>query len=212
MMRSYKISKRDAQEIQMNIRKIVTFLNWGLSNLQIAYFLVSYVTVIIPVSDQDKEITRQTGSGVGIYLYKEIPAATEPCTPEEAEWWKQLRQTGNDLQKKNDKKSKTKFLLLLQDGQQKAYRVPLKDRPLQILVPGELTYNRDKYKVSGAVEFTVELRSDGSVGDVKIIKGLDIVIDEDVVSAWRKIIFLPAIKNSNFVTHQGSFQVKFWHK
>ncbi len=83
---------------------------------------------------------RKEGSTAQIRNNNLIPEATEPCTPEESEWWKRFRKAGNDLQKKSDERSKTRFFLLMLEGQQKGYRIPLKDRPVQTLISGRTTY------------------------------------------------------------------------
>jgi hypothetical protein len=186
--------------------------SWVLLNLLLILSFVADVAGVSHASSQDKKIVRQTGSGIDIVSYNEIPEATEPCTPEESEWWKRLRQLGNDLQKKRDEKTKKRFYLLIYEGQQKAYRIPLKDRPPQRLVFGNPTYNRDKYKVKGTVELSVEFRADSSVGDIQIISGLGPVVDESVIHATRQTVFLPAIKAGAFVTQRGNIGFKFWHQ
>jgi hypothetical protein len=102
------------------------------------------------------------------------------------------------------------------EGQQKAYRIPLKDRPPQTLVPGRAAYNLDrKNMITGTVVLSVEFRADSSVGDIQVIKGLRSGIDENVIHATRQNIFLPAIKNGAFVTYRENVETKFsdeWHK
>jgi hypothetical protein len=154
-------------------------------------------------SDHDKTVQhRIDGSGVSILPYIEIPEATEPCTPEEYGWWKEIRKAGNNLQKKSDKKLKAKFLLLLREGQQKGYRVPLKDRLPQSLVVGRLPVSDavQNGKITGSVALSVEFRSDGTVGDVQMIRRLERGIDENVILAIRLSVFLPAVENRSFVT------------
>lgn len=176
---------------------------------------------------QEKKVSKTTSVGntvsVATKTYTEIPEATEPCTPAECEWWKQLRQAGNDLQKKEDEKSKRRFVLLFAEGLEKSYRIPLKDRPPQFLA-GESVQIADlmkpmiingtrvpKRKINGEVVLSVEYRSDGSVGEIKIVKGLDPEVDNRAVQAARQTIFLPAIKNGVFVTHyQDDLKYKFW--
>jgi hypothetical protein len=162
------------------------------------------------VSSQDKKIVRETESGVELRTYQEIPEATGPCAPEACDWWNRLRQAGNDLQKKSDKKAKTNFFLLLYEGQQKAYRIPLTDKPPQMLVAGKPTYNMDRKNViTGTVVLSVEFRADASVGEVRLIKGLGTRIDEEVIRTARQSVFLPAIKNGAFVTHWENVETKF---
>ncbi|MGH9835776.1 MAG: energy transducer TonB, partial [Blastocatellia bacterium] len=147
------------------------------------------------------------------HIYNEIPEAAEPCTPEESEWWERLRKAGSDLQKKRDEKTKKRFYLLMYEGQQKAYRIPLKDRPPQTLVFGRSAYNIDrKNMITGTVVLSVEFRADSSVGDIQIIKGLRSEIDENVILATRQCVFLPAIKNGAFVNHRENVETKFSRK
>ena len=90
-----------------------------------------------PVVDQHdsnrKTTSKAQGGALAVTTYFDIPEATEPCTPEACQWWDEIRATGNILNKKDDKKLKARFLLLLHEGQQKSYRVPVKDRPAQVL-------------------------------------------------------------------------------
>ena len=168
-------------------------------------------------SDQEvKKVLRKVDKGgpsITIWEYIDIPEATEPCTPEESDWWKRIRTAGNDLQKKNDEKLKTRFYLLLYEGQQKGYRIPLKDRSYQVLIVQPATYNVGrKHLVTGSVELSVEFRADAAVGDVQMVKGLGSEIDENVIQAWRRCVFLPAIKDRAFVTRQGEVKTKFSDK
>jgi Gram-negative bacterial TonB protein C-terminal len=101
---------------------------------------------------------------------------------------------------------KRKFLALLHEGQQKAYRIPLKDRPPQTLNFGKQTYSDSihhairKGQLSGDVAFSVEFKDDGIVGDVRIVKGLVPDLDASVLRAIRESVFLPAVENGAFVT------------
>jgi len=157
-------------------------------------------------SSDDKNIRIARDGVLVVRPYIEIPKATEPCTPEECEWWNQVRVTGNEFNKKNDKKLKGKFLALLHEGQHKAYRIPLKDRPAQTLNFGKQTYSDSihrairKGQLSGNVAFSVEFRDDGIVGDVRIVKGLVPDLDVSVLRAIRESVFLPAVENGVFVT------------
>ena len=168
------------------------------------------------VSFQSKKVVRETReyqSGrvvVNLHEINEIPEASEPCEPENLEWWNRLRKTGSDLQNKYDEKLKTRFYLLLYEGQQKSYRIPLKDSPTQKLFGGRPIINLDrKHKSSGTVVLSVEYRADGTVADVQLIKGLSSEIDEALIRATRNVVFLPAIKNGAFVTEQGKVEYKY---
>ena len=170
--------------------------------------LVSSLVSIVgaTVSGQSKRVVTQRDSTITVGEYTEIPEATEPCTPEECQWWKQIREAGNTLQRKGDEKSKTRFALLFAEGLQKAYHVPLKDRPPHLLVRSqpvlsEMTVARLRMKqTNGSADLSVEFRADGSIGDVQLIKSLDKEFDMSAVQAVRQALFVPAIKDGSFIT------------
>jgi hypothetical protein len=198
--------------------KIPTVVVWStrlLLNSLLVFFLIPAAASGGRVSCQEKRVVKESGSSTEINTYNEIPEATEPCTPEECAWWKQIRDAGNILLRKGDEKSKTKFALLLLEGMQKAYRIPLKDRPPQVLAFGrpaysELTLTRlRRARTNGAAELSVEFRADGSIGDVNLIKGLDQEFDKSAVQAARQNLFLPAVRNGAFVTDWQKGEMKF---
>ena len=59
---------------------------------------------------------------------------------------------------------------------------------------------------------SVEFMADGSVGAVKIVKGLGPGIDENVIRATRQNLFLPAVKDGAFVSEWTTTQTKFADK
>lgn len=165
---------------------------------------------------QSKRVVSDRGSTILINTYDEIPEATEPCTPAECEWWTQIRKAGNDLQRKGDEKSKTRFALLFSEGMQKAYHIPLKDRPPQVLAHGRVVFSDIAIKIARLKQMnrtavlSVEYRTDGSVGDVKLVTGLGSGVDENVIQATRQNLFLPAIKNGAFVTDRVETEFGFY--
>lgn len=156
-------------------------------------------------------VTTTSAKTVEVKTYNEIPEATEPCTPEESEWWKQLRKASNDLQRNGGEKSKTRFALLLYEGQQKAYRIPVKDRPAQVLVRARVPHSEMVWtkKINGTVVLSIEYRADGVVGDVRLINGVGFGMDENVIQAAREALFLPAVRDGAFVTEWQNAEVKF---
>lgn len=205
----------------MNILRSVLRSGRFLSNSLLVFFLV--VTCAGKVSHQsktevrkpDSSVVHKTEAGVEVRTVNDIPEATEPCTSEESDWWNRIRKAGNDLQKKNDEKSKTRFYLLMYEGQQKAYQVPLKDRPSQILVWGRepvLPERALRNHITGTVVLSVESRADGSVGDVQIVKGLGFGIDENMIQATRQYVFLPAVKGRAFVAERSNAKFEFADK
>lgn len=163
------------------------------------------------VSYQSKTVVTETESGGTIRTYVDIPEATEPCTPEECEWWKRIRKAGADINKKSDDKSKAKFSLLLEEGKQKAFRIPLKDRAPLFL--GSLLYPdiARKMKITGTMVLSIEVGADGLVWDVQLIRGLESEIDKKVIQATRQHIFLPAVKNGVFVAERSNVERYFYY-
>jgi hypothetical protein len=155
---------------------------------------------------QEKTITSQTRSGNTVYVSSkkivELPEASEPCEPIVCEWWSKLRQAANELQRKEDGKSKKKFVLLFVEGVEKSYRIPVKDRPSMVLASQrpEISDLMKVKKVSGEIILSIELRADASIGEIKVIKGLNPTLDNRFIQSTRQTIFLPAIKDGVFVT------------
>jgi hypothetical protein len=156
--------------------------------------------------------TRRTdaGSSVSIWRYTEMPAATEPCTAEECDWWNRLRDAGNKLLQKGDQKSSRAYASLFLEGLEKSYKVPLADRSLKVLlfVHPEQTGLPSRQR-NGTVRLSVEYRADGSVGEIKLLSGLGTKVDERCIQAARSVIFLPAVRDRQFVTEWGTPAFKF---
>ena len=173
--------------------------------------LVCFAFLLMPAhtSAQDtKTRTTTAGSTVSVDTYKEIPAATEPCTSDECDWWNRLREAGNKLQRKGDEKSKSVFASLFIEGIEKSYRVPLEDRPPQDLFFRPVVDRPSKPR-NGTVRLSVEHRADGSVGDVKVLSGLDSEIDKRCIREARNILFLPAVRDRKFITEWQTAQYGF---
>ena len=140
----------------------------------------------------------------------EIPAATELCSPEECDWWEQLRSAGDDLQKKGDKKSKRQFLSLLVEGMEKSYRVPLEDRsPLVLYSEKPNPLSSGVRSKNGKVELSLEYAAEGSIGEVKVLNGVRPDLDERCIGSMRGTLFLPAVKDRRFVTEWQSASCSF---
>ena len=207
----------------MKIRDLSAFPAHFLLLLVLPLLLAAAPTVLgafsyqsTPVGNDSRRSNAKTASKVQdgalkFTTYYDIPEASEPCAPDACHWWNEIRTTGNTLNRKDDKKLKAKFLLILHEGQEKAYRVPLKDRPPQALA----AFGRPRYpqavqgKVTGSAAVSIEYRADGSVGEVKIVKGLGFGIDESLITAARKMVFLPAVENGAFITRLGTATTEF---
>ena len=173
---------------------------------------VAVVLITAHASAQDgKTRTTIAGSSVSVSTYKEIPVATEPCTSEECDWWKRLREAGNRLLRKGDQKSKGVFASLFVEGIDKSYRVPLSDRPAQVLSATPMCLQPSDLPAkqrNGTIKLSVEQRADGSVGDIKVVNGLSPEADRRCIQATGNIIFLPAVKDRQFVTQWSPAQYK----
>ena len=172
----------------------------------------AFLLMTAHASAQDTKTRKTTaGSGVSIMSYKEIPAATEPCTSEECDWWTRLREAGNKLLRKGDQKSMSAYASLFVEGIAKSYKVPLADRPSQALFfpPAVQTANLPSQMRNGTVRLSVEHRADGSVGEIKVLSGLGTQVDQRCIQAARSVIFLPAVKDRQFVTEWQTPEYKF---
>lgn len=167
--------------------------------------------MIAHASAQDtKTRTTTAGSTVSVNTYTEIPAATEPCTSSECDWWDRLRAAGNKLSRKGDQRSKSVFASVFVEGIEKSYRVPLADRPSQPLSfqPPQIADLLTRLK-NGTVNLSVEYRADGSVGEVQLLSGLGPEVDKRCIRQARNVIFLPAVRDGRFVTEWQPGQYKF---
>lgn len=175
-------------------------------------FLLIVGLYVTNASAQDTK-TRRTvvGSSVSVTSYEEIPAATEPCTSEECDWWNRLREAGNKLLRKGDQKSSRAYASLFVEGIEKSYKVPLADRPSKVLLLGPVQVaDLPSKQRNGIVRLSVEHRADGSVGEIKVLSGLGTQIDQRCIQAARNVIFLPAVRDRKFVTHWQTPEYKFF--
>jgi TonB family protein len=183
------------------------------------FCLVAVFASAISASGQkEKRVVVIHDSTVEIRTYTAIPEATEPCAPAVCDWWNQIRKANAYLnlgyQKRNEKsvlEARTRYFVLLYEGQQKGYRVPLKDRPSQSLVIGSpaYPYMAKKNRIKGEVVLSIEISNDGTVGDAQVTKGLGWGLDESVIQAARQNLFLPAVRDGAFVTDWQKGEIKF---
>ena len=142
----------------------------------------------------------------------EIPAATLPCTLDEAKWWEDLRAAGKAVQEtRGGKKEREKFLQLLQQGQERAYQPPIAETKVIVLskTPPRYSEQARRRMIKGTVSLAVELRPDGFVGEVEIVQGLDPGLDENAAEAARRTIFLPPVKDRKFVSFRMPMTMSF---
>jgi TonB family protein len=187
----------------------------GRSLLGASLVCCAFLLMTAPASAQETK-TRRTvsgSSGISILRYTEIPAATEPCTAEECDWWNRLREAGNKLLQKGDQKSSRAFATLFVEGIVKSYKVPLADRPgkwLFSVMPEQAELPAQQR--NGTVRLSVEYRADGSVGEIKVLSGMGTKVDQRCIQAARSVIFLPAVKDRQFVTEWGTPRYTFVYK
>lgn len=127
---------------------------------------------------------RQAGSASGALqkapvsarpLYGQVPEATQPCTAEVAKWWKEVRVAAEEVSDvKKHATAKERFRQLLAEGQAKSYLAPIEDSPTVILylAPPTYTDKARRNKTRGNVNMQAEFRSDGAIGEVKVVSGL----------------------------------------
>ena len=162
---------------------------------------------------QEHRIVRKAGPSVVVATYTEIRAATEQCSAEECDWWKRLRESGNNLLRNADKKSLGKYISMFVEGFESAYRIPLGDRPPKLMVNSRPSGPmKGVIPKNGKVELLVEVRADGSVGEIKVTKSLRSDMDLLCVQSQRQSIFLPAIKSRAFVAEWQSGGCSFWSR
>ena len=165
------------------------------------------------LAQETKSVNTISGSGAEGRTYTELPAATEPCSVAECEWWNRLRKAANILLQKADQKSKATYVTVFVEGLEKSYRIPLKDMPAKTLAVGPRvqTTNLQAKEKNGTVKLFVELRSDASIGEIKILNGIGPEIDKRCIQAAKNIIFLPAIKDGKFITEWQTSSYNFYH-
>ena len=165
------------------------------------------LTVVCVAHFQDNSQSKQPGRPYG------VPDASLPCSPEEQSWWAELKQVAEDVKYRgrSEEKQKQKFLDVLHKGIEKGYRPPVPDTRPIILFKTEPMYTNEARArgVHGTIKLEVELLPDGSVGKIQIIQGLSGGLNEATEATARKMIFLPAIKNQQFVTQSLRVEMTF---
>lgn len=185
-------------------------------------FLIAAMLVLgsvdIAAGQKERKVTLIDGQRAEVRTLTEIPEATEPCAPAECEWWNQIRKANSDLNlayKKRDEKSKfaakERFSLLLHERREKAYRIPVKDRPPQKLITAwpRYPYVAQKNRIQGKVHLLIDIGNDGLVGDIQVINGPGWGLNESAIQSTRQELFLPAIKDGDFVAYKAPVEVGF---
>jgi TonB family protein len=149
----------------------------------------------------DRQIRDPEKIAVEALRRREVPEATLPVTPVEAEWWERVREESIKIQKSRDRGS-DKLVRLLKEGADNGYRVPIPDRGVTFLRrrPAAYTELAKQMKISGGMALVVEFLADGTVGEVKIVEGLPAGLNESATEATKKMVFLPAVRQGQFIS------------
>lgn len=107
--------------------------------------------------------------------------------------------------------AREKYGQLLTEGQVKSHRAPIQDAPTVVLYIGFPGYSEQarKNKIQGRVSMRVEFRSDGAIGEVRVVSGLPDGLDEQSIKVIRQIVFLPRVKDGMFVTELKTLYTEF---
>jgi TonB-like protein len=149
----------------------------------------------------DRQIRDPEKVAVDALRRREVPEATLPVTPVEAEWWERVRNESIKIQKSYDRGG-DKLVRLLKEGADNGYRVPIPDRGVTFLrrPPAPYTSLAKQMKISGGMALVTEFLADGTVGEVKIVEGLPAGLNESATEATKKMVFLPAVKQGQFIS------------
>jgi len=94
----------------------------------------------------------------------------------------------------------------LKENENKAdLSAPVATRKVDPAYPTELM----RHNVQGTVTLRAVIRSDGSVGDVRVLRGVDDRLDEYAREALQQWHFLPALKNGNAVDLEAVIIIPF---
>jgi len=143
---------------------------------------------------------------------REIPDATLPCAPDEETWWKAVRKAGNSLRRgKGRKKEVAQFSELLNEGVAKSYKVPIADqRPLRISsAEPQYTDEARSRNIIGTVLLSALVLPDGSMDQIRVLRGLGFGLDEKSIDAARASIFLPGVKDGKFIKSFVQLEMNF---
>ncbi|HVG21666.1 MAG TPA: energy transducer TonB [Blastocatellia bacterium] len=119
----------------------------------------------------------------------------------------------DELVKLNEaiKASKEKYIELLRVGKEKSYRALIPDGGLVLLARNRPRYTERARQagITGTVILQAVFKDDGTIGEVKIVRGLGYGLDERAVEAVQGIVFLPARFKDMFVPSRKSVQMVF---
>jgi TonB family protein len=142
----------------------------------------------------------------------QIPEATLPCSPEVKAWWDGLRAAAEAVQhSRGDQKDRKRFVQTLAEGATKSFNPPVADGKPVYLSITKPAYTDDgrRHRVNGLIMLRVEYRADGTVGEVITLNSLGYGLDEAAITAARKTVFIPAVRNGVFVAFTTQMTMSF---
>ena len=155
------------------------------------------------VAQSQTDADRAAQQAVKAVHSHDVPEASLPCSPDETKWWSDLRAAAKAISTSRAGKSETeKLMRLIKEGIEKSYQIPVPDHYAIVLWRALPQYTEEARRkmAKGSVALAVELRPDGTVGEVKVAQSLDSSLDKVAIESARKLIFVPAIKNRKFVS------------
>jgi hypothetical protein len=155
-----------------------------------------------------KTVKSWSGSTLGMRTVVPVPEADGSCTPAECEWWARMRDAAYKLQSKDGDKERRVYATVLSEGLEKSYRAPIADRPAMALVlptkiPSTFGQRRSSPIRQAKVEIELDVRADGSVADVRVVKSFNTHYDQLCLADKLQAMFLPAVKEHRFVAEKG---------
>ena len=165
---------------------------------------MAFITISLSVgvaTGQALKISKKTsGSRLELRSFESIPEPLDVCSSTEREWWNRLSKAGNKLLTKGDPRSKRIFVTIFTEGIENNYCVPVGDRPFQALsAPPPSPLPAGIKPKNGKVKLSVNVRADGSLGDIKVLESLRSDMDEQCMAIKRQTIFLPAVDDHKFI-------------
>jgi hypothetical protein len=141
-----------------------------------------------------------------------IPEASLPCTEEESRWWESLRQAGENVRISSMySKEWVRFVELVQEGNTKAYRIPIPDRRMVFLKKTEPQYTEEARNnhIVGLITLKANLLPNGTVGEITFNSRLGFGLDQNCEDSARRTIFLPEVRDRKFVESAVMMEMNF---
>lgn len=160
-----------------------------------------------------------------------IPPAAKPCSTEEAAWWQAVRAAGAEAAASKTRRRQAEsrpnvelaqldaqvisttmnYLRLLREGADLSFSPPIPDGRAVVLFSQPARYSEAARAagISGTVVLDIELRADGTVGEMQVIRGLETSLDRKCMEAARTWLFVPAVRDGKFVSTRRMAEFSF---